>query len=802
MMESNAGSLSSTGLKLITLDSAIDMSQFERAVVTRPRPSLLINERELSVLRRGLTKEGWKRRLYLQPLDNCHGTYLGAGLLSFANKWLDVEPERRDWATDHRVDCCKWDEQFILPWDKDRRCAECMQPLGGQGFAIPAWRAQLHRLMAAAVALSVVYGIEKEKAYAEKAAQVILTCADAYAEARRTPGVSFDPKCAVGIAQAYDLIYYSRCMGEKDKEQVERHFFAPLAEELAAQSDLGTEGIWRTAALGLIGLAVRDHIVVSRCVEDVNEWLTRIGDDGLVPGSLADDHFESLAALLHLSEACYRCGINLYSLRPDPGKSIRAMFTAPLRYAYPSFRLPASGNSSFDAFLPLSLYEVAYRRWPDPDLAWVLKRGYSFVESPADNDHVQQAHRFARASFNAFFFGRDLPGRSTVMSPRSRAASSQGLASLRNHSSMMATVSYRSEEPVRHRDALSFTLYANDQLAAPDYGASEGASHSDGWHTETWAHNTVVVDGCSHPPDSYRAEVNHCLGTDFQGARFTLADCYPGVTHTRTLMMLGNVCVLSDVLESNEAHTFDWLLRCEGDPHLPDGVRIVPVPDGLHPLIETRSAVASDEALPVRWQLRSGTLDQTIWSGPGPSELIAATCPAQSLEHRVPLLICRQRGPRAEFLSVFVRAGLAEEPRVSRAGGTLVVERGTQHVYIQSKALGDRNGQAINTDGHFASVLTDCGVVQSMVLSGGSRLEWKSDLMISCPSKADCVEVSLNGSGPQIRYKGGEAGLLHLKTNARSTRVNGHRAVASNTGGVAKIRISPQMLNVDTRASI
>ncbi|MCL5105214.1 MAG: hypothetical protein M1133_14030, partial [Armatimonadetes bacterium] len=177
--KSASGSLASDGVS--------STPQLQRVVNSCPRPFVLINERELSVLRRGLTKDGWKKSLYLQPAPEHHGIYVGAGLLSIANQWLNAE--------------------IVVPE------AGCLQR---------------HRELAtAALSLALVYGIEKDRAYADKAAQVLLEYAEKYhgGWAEGAPDMfensAYEASWALPLAQAYDLIYYSRIIGDEDKEQIE-----------------------------------------------------------------------------------------------------------------------------------------------------------------------------------------------------------------------------------------------------------------------------------------------------------------------------------------------------------------------------------------------------------------------------------------------------------------------------------------------------------------------------------------------------------------------------------------------------
>ncbi|MCL5104507.1 MAG: heparinase II/III family protein [Armatimonadetes bacterium] len=738
------------------------VAQLQRVVKACPRPFVLINERELSVLRRGLRKDGWKRTLYLRPAEESQHALSGAGLLSFANKWLDrriVIPDSRD-----ENNCCK------------RHC----------------------ELAAAALSTAIIHGIERDGACADKAAEILLEYADAYSDQGSvgTPRMFEDSASeavwAISLAQAYDLIYYSKSIGDEDKEQIEDGLLRIAAGRFSDWSVTGSAGAARVAAAGVIGLSIRDAAIIGFALDGFRRWMTQL-DDGLLSGSPLSSHFDALSALVHLAEACYRAGINLYGFEAGTGKSLKAMFAAPLDYAYPSFRLPAVGDAPWDSFLPLNLYEIAYRRWSEPLFAWVLKRGYTFGAAPINHDQRENAHQFLRASFYAFLFGRDLPGRCAPPPLGSRESASLGMGCLRNDDAMM-TVNCGPNEARSHLDKLGFTLYANDELLVPDFGSPGHGSPKDDWRRHTCSHNTILVDGRSQDPAVHCDVKLSCFGSSFQGIMCEAADCYSGVTHTRRMAMIGNICIISDTITSEEEHQYDWIMRCEGDPALMGDYKPAEVVLGEQYAATDARAYQISGELRVDWSCTNGPLGMSMWINPGGGQVMFGKCPAETAEKNAAFLICRQRCREAGFLAVMVPARPGESARLSREGSVIIAETPDSMGYIRVRSLGESAGDVIRSDGDIATVRISDGEIHTATVERGSWLVWENQPLIECPQGAQCVEVVFDERTPRISYRGEATGTLKLKAGIRTARINGVCCTGSNSGGIAVFRITPQMI--------
>ena len=768
------------------------------------RPFVLVSEREISVLRRGLTKDGWKRSLYLQPAAGQEGTYVGAGLLSVANRSLEMDvriPARSGHFHHFFCDCgsrLSFPEDLLIA--EKYVCPACGKTYSGERYDGAVRLRQHARLAQAALSCALVYAIEKDRAYAEKAAQILVGYARAYPGPHTSAtdgGILYqsldEAVWVIPLAQAYDLLYYSRSLSDKQRELVESNLFRPVADGLKNVGIAGNWGSWHLSAVGVIGLAIKDASLLRYALESFKSQIgDQLGEDGLWPESVHTYHFYPLSAFVHLAEGCYRAGIDVYNWEARPGKSLKAMFTAPLAYMYPSFRLPAINDEWFDSFLPASLYEIAYRRWNDALFAWVLKRAYKFGETPINSDQREHPQTFARNSFYAFMFGRDLPGRTRTPTFKSHDFPSLGICTLRNGDEAMATLDYGPFLGHGHLDKLGFTLYADDTLVVPDYGTPGYGSKILEWYTHTPAHNTVVVDGKSQEPTQDRGLTASCGGGCLQFAEAVAEGHYPGVRQTRRILLMGKICFLGDDLASEDEHDYDWLARFEGKPRVVGQHKSWDFDGGRYPMVDIEHAYRADGLFRIDWTCDRTRMAFAMLADNSSTDLALGTCPAETANRRVPLVIARQHGREARFMSLFApsRSGRVD---VRTVGSTVTIAEGESADHIYLKGLGSAAG-AIETDGEIAAVRVINGTVCVIALVRGTYVKWLGEPFLQCPSKVDCVEISHLDRTPTIRYCCDTAGVIKLQTNARAMRVNGHRTAATTSEGQAHLRVTPQMI--------
>ncbi len=151
---------------------------------------------------------------------------------------------------------------------------------------------------------------------------------------------------------------------------------------------------WHLAAMGLVALAVRDTALLDYTVNSpygLKHLIAHdIRDDGLFWERSPGYHQFVITALTPYLEACRRCGLDLWSLqvanqrhdedghystdRSDEPKSLRLMYEAPFYLMFPDSSYPALGDSDRGPRRGNWLDLVAWNRYRDPKLAWLLQR--------------------------------------------------------------------------------------------------------------------------------------------------------------------------------------------------------------------------------------------------------------------------------------------------------------------------------------------------------------------------------------------------------------------------------------------
>jgi len=789
--------------------------QLKSLLESTARPFVLANEREISVLRRGLTRAGWKREIYRQPAPKHPDLYVGAGLLAFADLALLSNipiPERSGHYHHFFCDC---GARLTIPEDlrlaNDYACPSCGKTYSGDRYD-GGMRYLQHRWLAAgALASALVYAIDGNKARADKAAQILLDYAQAYPgphTGSTAGGIMYQSLCeavwSMPLAQAYDLIHSSGSLTGEQRQTIEQKLFRPIAGGLKAMGIGGNWGSWHLSAVGVIGLAIKDEPLVRYAVDSfMSQIANQLGDDGLWPESVHTYHFYPLSAFVHLAEGCYRAGIDLYNWEARPGKSLKAMFAAPLEYAYPSFRLPAINDGWFDSFLPCDLYEIAHRRWDDPAFAHLLKKAYKCGESPINSDQREHAWAFRRNSFYALLFGRDLPGALSAPAPRSRDFPVLGICALRSSSDTMATLDYGPFLGHGHLDKMGVTLYANESLLIPDYGTPGYGSQILGWYQSTAAHNTVVVDGKSQERSKQRNLVSRYSGGLLQFAEAVADDHYPGVRQSRRVVLWGNVCVVDDALTSDSEHTYDWFMRCEGKPKVIGKPQTWDVDCSHYPLVDIRQAYRLTEPCRIDWLCEHSTMPWAIWANPKGFDVVLGECPAETGMRKVPVFICRQSGRDVRFTAVMAPTRSSEVEMSTHGSVVRVTDGGrVDHVYVRDTGLGD-NG-SIQTNGELAAIRTEDGAIASVALVKGTWLKWNGESILECPSQVDCVEICLSDRRPATTYSCDSSAAVKLRCGSRKLNVDGHRITVAGMSGRAMILVSSQGLatnDVDRQTS-
>jgi hypothetical protein len=534
-------------------------------------------------------------------------------------------------------------------------------------------------LSQAALDLALVAAIEHKPEYAAKAAEILSAYAAAYPGPHTdalTGGMIYqsldEAMWVIPLAQAYDLIHNDLSPEQRTKIEA---FLRAVAQGLQRCGTNGNWGSWHLSAVGVIGYAIEDEALINWATERFKQQIRdQLGDDGLWPESVHTYHYFPLLAFMAFAEAAWHAGTDLYHWEGKPDKSLLLMFSAPLQYAYPDLRLAAINDGWFEAFVPADCYELAYHRTQDPRFAWVLANGYKRGALPAGVVNADPRDSL-RQGLYAFLLGGDIPSKVTPPPAASVNFPVLGICMLRSTNGAMMSFDYGPFLGHGQRDKMGITLFANRKLWLADYGTPGYGASILPWYQSTFAHNTIVVDGKSQEPTKEN-KVKLWLGsTDLEAAASETTEAYRGVTHRRTVVRIGDYFVVADQLKSEAEHTFDLYLHSEGKLSL-EGRKTGAQPMAAPvPWMEKLSARMPVTAVSGRWA--EGGSGVGFWvGGTSPMTPITGQCPAETGSRKVQLLVGRQKGRAAEFVTVLYPYQAKLDLAVQRRGNELSIRHG------------------------------------------------------------------------------------------------------------------------------
>jgi hypothetical protein len=622
------------------------------------RPFVLVNSNELATLRGELSKPGWKRDNYLagNAPDFVGG---GHAIKPNADLWLHRDITIPARGGHYHWFFCADGTRLTMPTNQlfaagPYRCPLCGKTYSGEQYESAVRRLAHGWLSVAARDLALVAAIEQKPEYASKAGEILLKYADAYPgpHTSNTEGgmvyQSLDESMwVIPLAQAFDLIHEQLTPAQQQKISA---FLKTAAGGIQRCGTGGNWGSWHLSAVGVVGYATVDTNLVHWATQAFQSQIRdQLGDDGLWPESVHTYHFFPLQAFQFFAEAAWHTGVDLYRWEGKPGKSLAAMFTAPLDYAYPNLQLAAINDGWFQSYLPPDAYELAWHRLQDPRFEWVLSRGYDAGVQPAGT--VSDAPAGVRRNgLYAFLFGATLPA--SVPTPVARSVNFPvlGICVLRSTNGAVMTFDYGPLLGHGQPDKMGITFFAEGQLWAADYGTPGYGAEILSWYKSTFAHNTIVVDDRDQSPTKENA-ADLWLGNSWlEAARSTTTNAYPGVTHTRTVVRLGDCFIVRDQLKSQRKHDYDFYFHSEGSlsligNSLPGQSRKTAVKwiEGLR-AYKPRAEVSGV------WQTNGESIMLTML---GEKSLMPMTaqCPAETGGRKVDLLIVRQSGDTAEFIT-------------------------------------------------------------------------------------------------------------------------------------------------------
>jgi hypothetical protein len=521
------------------------------------------------------------------------------------------------------------DADIGRPWDK-------LPPKNDPGH----WRVA-SRLFSTGLA----YALSGDKRYALWSRDGLLAYADLYPRLPLTNGRCkvyqdeslYEAMWVVQIAQAYDLVADSGVFTEEEKRHVENDLLRAALVCFRIDDFRNDPRIkdlhyrcynfeaWHIAAIGLIGLAVRDLDSIEYAVNSPYGFRHLVAhdirDDGLFWERSVGYHNFVMEALVPFAEGMAHCGVDLFDMTvpndrsweagahyvtdtSDKPKLLRMMFEGPLYLTFPDLSYPALGDSDRGPLHGAWEQLVGFHHYRDPKLSWLLAQ-----DEPGDGAEVTTTgHKRHIADWHWLVY--DLPAASGAR-PSAQPFEegefansgeyrngcslfpSSGLVVLREASgdftqrpdSTAVSFSYGPYGGGHgHPDKLNIVVYTQGRQWIPAFSSMPYETHWKAeWTAQTVSHNTLVVDGISQQPTGVRNpqwptddssdQVMGRLERFAPEAKLASASCdraYPGMTLRRTVRLVGHD-VVDDYAVAPEGssskpgqHQFDYVLHIDG----------------------------------------------------------------------------------------------------------------------------------------------------------------------------------------------------------------------------------------------
>ena len=416
--------------------------------------------------------------------------------------------------------------------------------------------------------LADAYVLTDDERYAERATHILVQLSENYpnyslqSKHGKLYWQSLDESVAlIDISFAYDLIYSSSSIDVESHNKIQ--LFLKASAETISHNPMGLSNwqAWHNAAIGMVGAVTGDKALISTAIngDEGALYLLNKGvlDDGFWwEGSIAY-HMYTLTAFNILAEVGDKWGFSLYD-----NPKLKAMFDTPIQYSYPNYQLPANNDGgTFGQSLIGSIssrgyyeYEAAYAHYKDSLYGQLLKMKYDQPQLRRNGDF-------------ALFFGKELPLiENRTNDVYSTLFESIGHGILRNQLNQYALLDYGTHGGSHgHYDKLHLDYFTNNELFGADPGTS-GYSHPlhNIWYKQTYAHNTVIVDGQSQEATSGKLVQFHNQ-PPFNIIHASANGAYPGVDYERMVWMDNDLLIDWFWAEDEESqHTYDWIFHGMG----------------------------------------------------------------------------------------------------------------------------------------------------------------------------------------------------------------------------------------------
>jgi hypothetical protein len=597
------------------------------------------------------------------------------------------------------------------------QCPKCGKVYSGPPYDDVIFSQQHSRNLQRMVTAAWAYAISEDKRFAEYAAKVLLGYAQRY-EQYPYHSASLDDKSRSGghlfeqtlneaadlsneIGPAYDLIHDSGALSAADHQAIRDGLLLPMLRNIDKnKTGKNNWQTWHDAAMIWGGALVRDPAWVQKAITDPQNGVlyqmgVSVSKEGMWYENSWGYHFYTLQALINIAETARRLDVDLWS-----NERLKRMFTLPVYYTMADGMLPRFGDDvSSSARRVGRLFEPAYHAYQDPQILALLGD---------------------RANFESLLLGRTAQATAKPPVLESMVFEDAGHAILRTkgEAGLTAAMTFGPYGGFHgHFDKLSFVFFGFAKELGVDPGRARSQAyrlpiHSN-WYKATISHNAVLVDKQSQKPAAGKLLLFEPK-SDHTVAAASCDEAYPGVKHTRWLVMTSAYLLIVDKLQSGQAHRFDWLYHNRGEKVVCDAARdsvslAGEVPGGEY--IRNASRGLTGEIIRAQFESTSVTTCLTIAAHESTVATVGEGV-GGSVDDRVPMIMIGREGREVFFAAVLEPVRTSGSPQVggvrlaaTEEGMTIMVESGshTDRVTIQpdnrvSVALAQWSQMARKTD--------------------------------------------------------------------------------------------------------
>lgn len=275
---------------------------------------------------------------------------------------------------------------------------------------------------------AIIYALTGDRRYAEAVAKIFRAYVEhfpsypvAHLKGRATSSTLGECDWAINAASAYDLIYNSGVLSDRDKEAIEQEVLKPSGEVMRSCNHRFRSN-WRgraIAGVAAIGFCINNREMIEEAVNGHRDENGQVVRDGFVQhvawSILADGvfyersmhyHMYTAEAYAIIAEAARHSGVDLWNLevpghKLDAGadmqrsfgqtgkKTVKAIFDSQFYEAFGDGTLVRLGNSYTDRLERTRCYERAWAAYRDLKYAWILSRPVKFIRPIAGGGYIE-----------------------------------------------------------------------------------------------------------------------------------------------------------------------------------------------------------------------------------------------------------------------------------------------------------------------------------------------------------------------------------------------------------------------------